>query len=92
MKMNEVLLSYREGDILMIMVVPNRRKLNVSALIAVAVFAVALLSIFGAPVHRSGKKPCARGEIDIEGIRIFRWAILGYITLYVLLAITAFLT
>jgi hypothetical protein len=33
-----------------------------------------------------------RGELDFEGIRILRWALLGLISIYVLLAVTAFLT
>ena len=65
--------------------------MNVSALIAVAVFAAVLLSIFGA-LYIGALRSYSKGEMDIEGIRLLRWALLGHITLYVLLAITAFLT
>ena len=65
--------------------------MNVSALIAVFVFAAALLSIFGA-LYVGASRSHARGEMGIEGIRMLRWALLGHITLYILLAITAFLT
>jgi len=65
--------------------------LNVAALIAVAVFAAALLSIFGA-LYLGASRSHSRGEMDIEGIKILRWALMGYVVLYVLLAITAFLT
>lgn len=65
--------------------------MNVSALIAVIVLAGALLAIFGS-LYRSASHSHARGEMDIQGIKILRWALLGHITLYALLAITAFLT
>jgi hypothetical protein len=65
--------------------------LNVSALIAVGIFAAALLSIFGA-VYYDASKSRARGELDPEGIRILRWALAGHLTLFLLLGITAFLT
>ena len=65
--------------------------MNIVALIAVAVFAAVLLSIFGA-LYISASRSHARGEMGVEGLRILRWALLGHITLYVLLAITAFLS
>jgi hypothetical protein len=65
--------------------------MNEIALIAVIVLAMALLSIFGV-LYRGAVRSCARGEMDVQGIRILRWALLGHVTLYVLLAITAFLT
>jgi hypothetical protein len=65
--------------------------LNQSALIAVGLFAIALLSIFGV-LYREALRSYARGEMDIQGIRILRWAILGHMTLYILLTITVFLT
>ncbi len=64
--------------------------MNVSALIAVGVLAAALLSIFGS-LYMVALKSHRRGEMDIEGIKILRWALVGHITLYLLLAITAFL-
>jgi len=64
--------------------------LNDFALVAVAVLAAALLSIFGA-IYLGASKSHARGEMDIKGIQILRWALVGYVTLYILLAITAFI-
>lgn len=65
--------------------------MNLSALIAVIVFAGALLVIFGV-LYIGASRSHARGELGIEGLRMLRWALLGHVTLYVLLAITAFLT
>jgi hypothetical protein len=65
--------------------------MNTSALIAVALFALAVLSIFGA-LYRGALKSQAKGEMDIQGIRLLRWALAGHITLFTLLAVTAFLT
>ncbi len=65
--------------------------MNLSALIAVVVFAGVLLVIFGA-LYIGASRSQARGEIGPEGTRLLRWALLGQITLYLLLAITAFLT
>lgn len=64
--------------------------MNAAALIAVGIFALVLLSIFGA-VYSSALKSQKRGEIGIEGIRLLQWALLGQVTLYVILAVTAFL-
>ena len=65
--------------------------MNVGALVAVVVFAGALLAIFGA-LYREASRSHARGEMGIDGVRILRWALLGHVALYVLLAVTAFLT
>jgi len=65
--------------------------LNVGALVAVVVFAGALLAIFGA-LYREASRSHSRGEMGIDGLRILRWALLGHVALYVLLAVTAFLT
>jgi hypothetical protein len=65
--------------------------LNVGALIAVAVFAGVLLAIFGA-LYVSASRSHARGELGTDGLRILRWAFLGHLTLYALLAVTAFIT
>lgn len=69
----------------------ENKRLNVAALIAVAVFAAALLSIFGV-LYLGASRSQSRGEMGIEGIRILRWALMGYVVLYALLALTAFLT
>jgi hypothetical protein len=65
-------------------------KLNFDALVAVGVFAAVLLSIFGA-LYASAVKSHKRGEMGIEGVRLLRWALLGHVTLYAVLAVTAFL-
>lgn len=65
--------------------------MNLSALIAVAVFAGVLLVMFGA-LYIGASRSQARGEIGPEGTRLLRWALLGHLTLYILLGITAFLT
>ncbi len=65
--------------------------MNLSALIAVILFAGALLAIFGA-LYIGASRSYARGEMGIDGIRMLRWALAGHIVLYVLLAITAFVT
>lgn len=61
-------------------------KLNIGALIAAA-----LLSIFGA-VYSETSRSHKRGEMNADGLGILRWARLGYIILFILLAITAILS
>jgi hypothetical protein len=63
---------------------------NVPAIIAVGVFAAVLLAIVGA-IYVGASRSHARGEVGIEGLMILRWGILGFLVLYALLAITAFL-
>jgi hypothetical protein len=65
--------------------------MNLSALIAVLIFAGALLAIFGS-LYIGALRSYKKGELNIEGVRILRWALLGHLTLYVLLGITPFLT
>jgi hypothetical protein len=62
--------------------------LNTSALIAVIVFAAVFLSIVGA-LYLGAVKSHARGEMGRDGIVILRWAILGSLVIYALLALTA---
>lgn len=64
--------------------------MNVAALIAVGVFTVVLLSIFGA-LYISAAKSHKRGEMGVEGVRLLRWAVLGQLALYAILAVTALL-
>ena len=64
--------------------------MNVAALIAVGVFTAVLLSIFGA-LYVGAVKSHRRGEMGIEGVRLLRWAVLGQVALYAILAVTAFL-
>jgi uncharacterized membrane protein len=66
-------------------------ELNADALIAVVLFAGALLSIFGA-IYWGAAKSHAKGEMDFNGLKMLRWALAGYVCLYVLLAITAFVS
>lgn len=65
--------------------------MNLSALVAILLFAGALLAIFGA-LYVGARRSEARGELMSEGTRMLRWALLGSLILYLLLAITAFLT
>ncbi len=65
--------------------------LNTDALIAVVAFAGALLFVFGL-LYRGAAGSVARGELGSEGIRILRWALLGYLAIFFVLALTALLT
>ena len=65
--------------------------MNAGALIAVALFAAALLAIFGT-LYLGALRSYGRGELDREGIVILRWALLGQVTLYGILANSAFVT
>ncbi len=65
--------------------------MNISALLAVVVFASLLLAIFGA-LYVGASRSHRRGELGMEGITLLRWALLGHLCLYALMAITAFLT
>ncbi len=65
--------------------------MNLSALIAVIVFAGVLLSIFSV-LYVGALRSYNRGELDFAGVRLLRWALLGHMTLYLLLAVTAFIT
>jgi hypothetical protein len=64
---------------------------NLAALLAVLAFAGLMLAIFGA-LYVGAVRSYRREELDFEGIRILRWALLGQISIYALLAVTAFLT
>lgn len=64
--------------------------MNTSALIAVLVFAVAFLGIFGW-LYSDASKSHSRGEMSFEGIVILRWALLGVLVIYALLGLTAIL-
>ena len=63
--------------------------MNEIALIFVGLFAVAVLSIFGA-IYLGASKSYSRGEIGADGIRILRWALVGFAGIYALLALSAF--
>jgi hypothetical protein len=64
---------------------------NSAALLAVLAFASLMLAIFGA-LYVGAVQSYRRGELDFEGIRVLRWALLGQIAIYLLLAVTAFLS
>lgn len=64
--------------------------MNTAALIVVVLFAGAFLAIFGA-LYVGAVQNYRRGELDFEGVRILRWALLGQVVIYVLLALTALL-
>ncbi|MDG6902083.1 MAG: hypothetical protein JRM80_09000 [Nitrososphaerota archaeon] len=65
--------------------------MNTSALVAILVLAGALLSVFGV-LYRMAARSYARGELDYDGIRILRWALLGQLAIFAILTLTAFLT
>jgi hypothetical protein len=65
--------------------------MNLSALVATIVFASAFIAIYGL-LYRGASRSYSRGEIDVGGIRILRWGLLGHLTIFLLLGITAFLT
>jgi uncharacterized membrane protein YuzA (DUF378 family) len=64
--------------------------LNEIALIFVGLFALVVLSIFGA-IYSGASNSYSRGELGLEGIRILRWALVGFAGIYALLALSAFL-
>lgn len=66
-------------------------EVNVGALVAVVVLAAAFLAIFGS-LYRGAVRAFARGELDAAGVRILRRAVLGQLAIYIVLALTAFLT
>jgi hypothetical protein len=66
-------------------------EMNLSALIAIVVFAGALLFVFGL-LYRLALRSYTRGELGPEGIQILRWALVGQLAIFAVLAITAFLT
>ena len=65
--------------------------MNVAALLAVLAFAGALLAIFGV-LYVGAVRSYQRGELGGDGVRILRWALLGQLCIFALLAVTAFLT
>jgi hypothetical protein len=65
--------------------------MNAAALFAVLLFASALLLIFGS-LYMGALASHRRGELGADGLRLLRLALLGHLTLYALLAVTAFLT
>jgi len=65
--------------------------MNVSALLAVVAFAAVLLAVFGV-IYLGARRSYLRGELGAGGLRILRWALLGHVTIFILLGITAFFT
>ena len=65
--------------------------MNTSALVAVVIFAVVLLAIFGS-LYLGALRSYRAGELDFDGIRLLRWAILGQLVIYALLGVTAIIT
>ncbi|HUI23175.1 MAG TPA: hypothetical protein VLY82_02145 [Nitrososphaerales archaeon] len=65
--------------------------MNTSALVAVALFAGALLLVFGL-LYRIALKSYAKGELGADGIGILRWALVGQLAILTVLAMTAFFT
>lgn len=65
--------------------------MNVQALVAVIIFGGVVLAIF-AVLYREALRAYREGLLDFDGIRLLRWAVLGQMVIYLLLAVTAFLT
>ena len=63
--------------------------MNGAALVAVIVLAGAFLAIFGS-LYLGAVRSHQRGELDEGGVRVLRWAVLGQLCIYAVLAITAF--
>ena len=64
--------------------------MNAAALLAVLAFAGLMLVIFGG-LYLGAVRSYRRGELAFEGIKLLRWALLGQLAIYLLLAATAFL-
>jgi hypothetical protein len=64
---------------------------NRAALLATVAFAGVLLAIVGW-LYVGAVRAHERGDLDIRGVQLLRWAIVGHLTLYVLIGVTAFLT
>jgi hypothetical protein len=64
--------------------------MNTSALVAVFIFALAFLGIFGW-LYYDAIKSHKRGEMSFDGIMILRWALFGVLLIYVILGLTAVL-
>jgi hypothetical protein len=62
---------------------------NGAALVAIIVLAAAFLAIFGG-LYLGAVQSQRRGELDAAAVRILRWAVLGQLCIYVVLALTAF--
>lgn len=63
--------------------------MNGAALVAILVLAAAFLAIFGS-LYLGAVRSQRRDELDEAGVRILRWAVLGQLCIYVVLAVTAF--
>lgn len=62
--------------------------MNPQALAAVAAFGGVLLLIL-LVLYRGALRAHQRGELGADGIRVLRWAILGQLAIYGILALTA---
>lgn len=63
--------------------------MNGAALVAIALLAAAFLAIFGS-LYLGAVRSHRLGELDAAAVRILRWAVLGQLCIYAVLAITAF--
>ncbi len=61
--------------------------MNTTAFVAVVILAGAFLAIFGA-LYLGAVRAFERGELDQGGVRVLRWAVLGQLLIYVLIALT----
>ncbi len=63
--------------------------MNLQALLAVLFFG-GVLTVILLVIYRGAMQSHKRGELGSDGIRVLRWAILGQLAIYGILAITAF--
>jgi len=64
--------------------------MNVYAILAVSLFAAVFLSIYGT-IYLNALSSYRRGELDWRGVRILRLGLYGHLTIFAILAVTAFL-
>lgn len=64
--------------------------MNLDALVAIFAFAGAVIGIFGW-LYAGASRSFAHGELGAGGVRLLRWALVGYVVIFVLLATTALL-
>ncbi|PSN85106.1 hypothetical protein B9Q03_12545 [Candidatus Marsarchaeota G2 archaeon OSP_D] len=64
--------------------------MNVYTILAVALFAAVFLGVYGA-IYLDAISSYKRGDLDWRGIRILRLGLYGHLTIFAILAVTAFL-
>ncbi len=64
--------------------------MNVYAILSVSLFAAVFLGIYGT-IYQNALSSYRRGELDWRGVRILRLGLYGHLTIFAILAVTAFL-